>query len=150
MDERTIFVDEFQDATSKDGNWLTVSKLTESAESSCGANSSNSEVFKVPIYILFLFNLAFDTLFRRFLSESVNLLFGPCFELDSDMFLSLTIISIRMRGIQVQQRSYEYGNLRGNYCLEGNNSCDLLSPLLYSNASWKTNFIAFFKCFKQV
>ena len=72
-----------------------------------------------PIYILFLFTLAFDSLFRRFLSESVNLLFGPRFKLDSDMFLSLTTISIRMRSVQVQQRSYEYGNLRGNILLSG-------------------------------
>ena len=150
MVERTIFVDEFQDAASKDGDWLIVGKFTESAECSCGANSFNTEVFKVPIYILFLFNLAFESLFRRFLSESVNLLFGPRFKLDSDMFLSLTTISIRMRSAQVQQMSYEYGNLRGNYCLEGNNYRDLLSPLLYGNASWKTNFIAFFKCFIQV
>jgi hypothetical protein len=26
MDERTIFVDEFQDAASKDGDWLIISK----------------------------------------------------------------------------------------------------------------------------
>jgi hypothetical protein len=37
MDERTIFVDEFQDATSKDGDWLIIGKFTESAEWSCGA-----------------------------------------------------------------------------------------------------------------
>jgi hypothetical protein len=53
------------------------------------------------IHILLLPNLAFDSLFRCFLSESVNLLFGPRFELDSfeldfDMFLSLAILSIRM------------------------------------------------------
>jgi hypothetical protein len=42
-----------------------------------------------PIHILLkLLNLAFDSLSRCFLSESVNLLFGPRFELDSDMFLS--------------------------------------------------------------
>ena len=56
-----------------------------------------------------LLNLAFDSLSRCFLSEFVNLLFGPRFELDSDMFLSLTTISIRMRSVQVQQRLYEYG-----------------------------------------
>ena len=98
-----------------------------------------------PIHILLLPNLAFDSLFRCFLSESVNLLFGPRFELDSDMFLSLTTISIR---------SYEYGkfswNSGGNYCMRGHNSRYLFPPLFYSNASWKTNFIAFFKCFKQV
>ena len=38
MDERTMFVDEFQYAASKDGNWLIVGKFTESAECSCGAN----------------------------------------------------------------------------------------------------------------
>jgi hypothetical protein len=61
------------------------------------------------------------------------------------MFLSLTTISIR---------SYEYGkfswNSGGNYCMRGHNSRYLFPPLFYSNASWKTNFIAFFKCFKQV
>ena len=61
------------------------------------------------MYILFLFNLAFDSLFRRFLSESVNLLFGPLFELDFEMLLSLTTTSIRIRIVEVQQRSYEYG-----------------------------------------
>jgi hypothetical protein len=30
MDERTIFVDEFQDAASKDGDWLIIGKFTES------------------------------------------------------------------------------------------------------------------------
>ena len=60
-----------------------------------------------PIHILLrLLNLALDSLFRCFLSESVNLLFGPRFELDSDMFLSWTTISIRMRSVQVQQRLY--------------------------------------------
>ena len=34
-----------------------------------------------PIHILLLPNLAFDSLFRCFLSESANLLFGPRFEL---------------------------------------------------------------------
>jgi hypothetical protein len=53
------------------------------------------------IHILLLPNLAFDSLFRCFLSESVNLLFGPrfeldSFELDSDMFLSLATLSMRM------------------------------------------------------
>jgi hypothetical protein len=51
MDERTIFVDEFQDAASKDGDWLIIGKFTEStndpivttrpytiAEWSCGSN----------------------------------------------------------------------------------------------------------------
>jgi hypothetical protein len=32
MDERTIFVDEFHDAASKDGDWLIIGKFTESAE----------------------------------------------------------------------------------------------------------------------
>ena len=32
MDERTIFVDEFQDAASEDGDWLIIGKFTESAE----------------------------------------------------------------------------------------------------------------------
>jgi hypothetical protein len=57
------------------------------------------------IHILLLPNLAFDAPFRCFLSESVNILFGPRFELDSDMFLLLTSISIRMRSGQVQQQS---------------------------------------------
>jgi hypothetical protein len=30
--ERTIFVDEFQDAASKDGDWLIIGKFTESVE----------------------------------------------------------------------------------------------------------------------
>ena len=38
MDERTIFVDEFQDAASNDGDWLIVGKFAEPAECSCGAN----------------------------------------------------------------------------------------------------------------
>ena len=38
MDERMIVVDEFQDAASKDGDWLIVGKFTESAECSCGSN----------------------------------------------------------------------------------------------------------------
>jgi hypothetical protein len=33
--------------------------------------------------------------------------------------------------------------------MTGHNSRYLFPPLLYSNASWKTNFIAFLKCFKQ-
>ena len=37
----------------------------------------------------------------------------------------------------------------GNYCMTGLNSRYLFPPLLYSNASWKTNFIAFFKCFNK-
>jgi hypothetical protein len=32
MDERAIFVDEFQDAALKDGDWLIIGKFTESAE----------------------------------------------------------------------------------------------------------------------
>jgi hypothetical protein len=32
MDERTIFVDEFQDAASKDDDWLIIVKFTESAK----------------------------------------------------------------------------------------------------------------------
>ena len=32
MGERTIFVDEFQDAASKDGDWLIIGKFTESVE----------------------------------------------------------------------------------------------------------------------
>jgi hypothetical protein len=32
MDERTIFVDKFQDAASKDGDWLIIDKFTESGE----------------------------------------------------------------------------------------------------------------------
>jgi hypothetical protein len=35
------------------------------------------------------------------------------------MFLSLTTISIRMRSVQVQHRSYEYGNLRRNILWSG-------------------------------
>jgi hypothetical protein len=41
MDERTIFVDEFQDAASKDGDWLIIGKFTRPytiAEWSCGSN----------------------------------------------------------------------------------------------------------------
>jgi hypothetical protein len=33
--------------------------------------------------------------------------------------------------------------------MTGLNSRYLFPPLLYSNASWKTNFIAFFKCFNK-
>ena len=32
MDERTIFFDDFQDAASKDGDWLIIGKFTEFAE----------------------------------------------------------------------------------------------------------------------
>jgi hypothetical protein len=32
MGERMIFVDEFQDAASKDGDWLIIGKFTESVE----------------------------------------------------------------------------------------------------------------------
>ena len=95
-----------------------------------------------PIHILLLPNLAFDSLFRCFLSESVNFLFGPRFE-----------CFFHWQQSQVQQRSYEYGksswNSGGNYCMTGHNSRYLFPPLLYSNASWKTNCIAFFKCFNK-
>jgi hypothetical protein len=32
MDERTLFVDEFQDAASKDGDWLIIGKFTKSVD----------------------------------------------------------------------------------------------------------------------
>jgi hypothetical protein len=36
MGERTIFVDEFQDTASKDGDWLIIGKFTESVYCSLG------------------------------------------------------------------------------------------------------------------
>ena len=41
-------------------------------------------------------------------------------------------------------------NFHGNYCMTATNSRDLFSPLLYSNASWKTNFIAFLFLVKYI
>jgi hypothetical protein len=45
MGERTIFVDEFQDAASKDGDWLIIGKFTESVEWS---NRNYSAVYENP------------------------------------------------------------------------------------------------------
>jgi hypothetical protein len=50
MDERTRFVDEFQDAASKDGDWLIIGKFTESAELS---NRNYSAIYDCRMIVLF-------------------------------------------------------------------------------------------------
>ena len=50
MGERTIFVDEFQDAASKDGDWLIIGKFTESVEWS---NRNYSAVYDYRMIVLF-------------------------------------------------------------------------------------------------
>ena len=50
MDERTIFVDEFQGAASKDGDRLIIGKFTESAE---GSNRSYSAIYDCRVIVLF-------------------------------------------------------------------------------------------------
>ena len=49
MDEKTIFVDEFQDAASKDGDWLIIGKFTESAEWS---NRNYSAIYLLLLLLL--------------------------------------------------------------------------------------------------
>jgi hypothetical protein len=48
MGERTIFVDEFQDAASKDGDRLIIDKFTESVERS---NRNYSAVYEKRLYL---------------------------------------------------------------------------------------------------
>ena len=50
MGERTIFVDEFQDAASKDGDWLIIGKYTEFVEWS---NRNYSAVYDCRMIVLF-------------------------------------------------------------------------------------------------
>jgi hypothetical protein len=50
MDERMIFVDEFKDAASKDGDWLIIDKFTESAEWS---NRNYSAIYEIRMIVLF-------------------------------------------------------------------------------------------------
>jgi hypothetical protein len=50
MGERTIFVDEFQDAASKDGDWFIIGKFTESVEWS---NRNYSAVYDCRMIVLF-------------------------------------------------------------------------------------------------
>ena len=86
-----------------------------------------------PIHILLrLLNLAFDSLFRCFLSESVNLLFGPRFEL----FFHWQQSQYACVAFKFNRGRMNTENLHGNYCMTATNSRDLFSPLLYSNGSW--------------
>jgi hypothetical protein len=57
MGERTIFVDEFQDAASKDGDWLIIGKFTESVERS---NRNYSAVYDCRMIVLFQLYLNSD------------------------------------------------------------------------------------------
>jgi hypothetical protein len=50
MGERTIFVDEFQDAALKDDDWLIIGKFTESVEWS---NRNYSAVYDCQMIVLF-------------------------------------------------------------------------------------------------
>jgi hypothetical protein len=83
MDERTIFVDEFQDAASKDGDWLIIGKFTESAEWS---NRNYSAIYDCRMIVWFQLSISSDGRGKHMY-----------------MFLSLTTIAICMRSVQVQQ-----------------------------------------------
>lgn len=61
-----------------------------------------------PMYILFLFSFAFDSLFRLFSSESVNFLFGPRFKFVSDILLdccACVTIRVQSRVICIRESS---------------------------------------------
>jgi hypothetical protein len=72
MGERTIFVDEFQGAASKDGDRLIIGKFTESAE---GSNRGYSAIYDCRVIVLFQLQINSDGRGKHMYSFLTILLF---------------------------------------------------------------------------